>query len=69
MYIKHILYNMYTISFIHSSVDRHLGGFHVLAVAFLYVNLIGIQLIYNVGLVSGAHQRDSVTHIHVFILL
>lgn len=69
MYIKHILYNTYTISFIHASVDRHLGGFPVLAVAFLYVNLIGVQLIYDVGLISSAHQRDSVTHVHVFILL
>ena len=31
--------------------------------------LIGLQLIYNAGLVSGVQQSESVTHIHISILL
>ena len=31
-------------------------------------NFIGVQLIYNVVLVSGIQQRGSVIHIHIFIL-
>ena len=32
-------------------------------------NFIGVQLIYNVVLVSGVQQSDSAVHIHIFILL
>ena len=31
-------------------------------------NFIGVELIYNVVLVAGVQQSDSVIHIHVFIL-
>ena len=29
---------------------------------------IGVELIYNVVLVSGVQQSDSIIHIHIFIL-
>ena len=35
---------------------------------YLFLNFIGVQLIYNVVLVLGVQQRDSVIHIHIFIL-
>ena len=36
--------------------------------AFLKKNFIGVELIYNVVLVSGVQHSDSVKHIHMFIL-
>ena len=33
-----------------------------------YFNFIGVQLIYNAVLISGAEQNDSVTYVHIFIL-
>ena len=35
---------------------------------FFFLNFIGLQLIYNVVLVSGIQQSDSVIHIHIVIL-
>ena len=34
---------------------------------YIYFNLIGVELIYNVVLVSGVQQSDSVIHMHIFI--
>ena len=36
---------------------------------FSFLNFIGVYLIYNVVLVSGVLQSDSVIHIHICILL
>ena len=36
---------------------------------FSFLNLIGVYLIYNIVLVSGILQSDSVIHIHICILL
>ena len=35
---------------------------------FKKINFIGVQLIYNVVLVSGVQQSNSLIHIHIFIL-
>ena len=35
---------------------------------FFFLNVIGVELIYNVVLVSGVQQSASVIHIHIFIL-
>ena len=37
-------------------------------VLYKYLNFIGVQLIYNVVLVSDVQQSDSVIHIHIFIV-
>ena len=36
---------------------------------FFNFNFIGVQLMYNVVLVSGVQQIDSVIHIHVYIFI
>ena len=35
---------------------------------FIFKNFIGVQLIYNVVLVSGVQQNESVIHIHITTL-
>ena len=53
-----------------SPVSPKSEGLHVAGnpVIYLFFNFIGAYLIYNVVLVSGVQQSDSVIHIHIFIL-
>ena len=44
--------------FIHSSVNGHLGGFHVLAVMNSAAMNIGVQLSFQIIVLSGYMPRD-----------
>ena len=44
------------------------SSYHFFLSLSLFKIFIGIQLIYNVVLVSGVQQNESVTHIHIFTL-
>ena len=41
---------------------------NIRSLLFFFIFYIGVHLIYNVVLVSGVQQSDSVIHLHIFIL-
>ena len=47
---------------------RFLFIFLVTSIIYLFIYLFGVELIYNVVLVSGVQQSNSVIHMHIYIL-
>ena len=46
----------------------HLPKLHPPSHQSISIFFVGVGLLYNIVLVSGTHQRDSVIHIHILIL-
>ena len=53
------LYNMYHIFFIHSSVDGHLGCFHVLTIVNSAAVNIGVHVLFPIMVFSGCMPRSG----------
>ena len=59
---------MYHIFFIHSSVDGHLGYFHVLSVVNSDAMNIGMSVTFQIVLLSGYMPRSGIAYGHMAAL-
>jgi len=59
----HIIYIIYIYTHTHTHTHTHIYIY-----IYNFLCYIGVQLINNVVIVSGAQQRDSAIHIHISIL-
>ena len=52
---------MYHILFVHSFVDGHLGGFHVLAIGNRATENIGMHVSFQMTVLSGYRPRSAIS--------